>query len=177
MACESQLVEIRKFMTGTDLYRHRLTMPIQIDKLNDGPVPIQPGTNEEAALSSLAAHPDLGFAPEELRERTDIPSGSIHKTLQRLVEKGLARKTDTGYYYVAPDRDVRGLLQSIRALENLSREFEGDWFDRNPDWATDLPDLGTETVDTRQRETSLEESFSTDDLPDLGTESTEESDS
>jgi hypothetical protein len=150
-------------------------MPVQIDKLDDGSLPIRPGTNEEAALSILAAHPDLGFAPKELRERTDIPSGSIHKTLQRLVEKGLTRKTDTGYYYVAPDRDVRGLLRSIRTLENLSREFEGDWFDRNPGWATDLPDLGTETVDTRQRETSSEDPFSTDDLPDLGTESTEES--
>jgi hypothetical protein len=160
-----------------DLPGHRLTMPIQIDNLGDEPLPVQPDTNEEAALSVLAAHPDLGFAPKELRERTDISDGSIHKTLQRLVEKGLARKTEAGYYYVAPDRDVRGLLRSIQTLETLSREFEGDWFDRNPGWAAELPDLGTETVEAPQRETASDDPFSTDDLPDLGTESTEETDS
>lgn len=151
-------------------------MPIDIEERGDEPLPIRPDTNEEAVLTVLAAHPTLGFAPKELLEETDVPEGSIHKTLQRLVEKGLARKTEDGYYHVNADRDVVGLLRSLAALERMSREFEGDWFDRNPGWADDLPDLGPETVETSGHEEAADDALPTDDAPDLGTESAEESD-
>lgn len=150
-------------------------MPIDLDRRGDDPLPVRPDTNEEALLAVLAGHPSLGFAPKELVERTDVPSGSIHKTLQRLVEKGLVRKTDDGYYHVNAERDVAGLLESLRALDQLSREFEGDWFDRNPGWADDLPDLGTETVDVPHADDATDDGIPTEEFPDLGTESTDES--
>jgi hypothetical protein len=55
-------------------------------------------------------------------------------------------------------------------------EFEGDWFDRNPDWADDLPDLGTESVEMTPAPNEEDEPFETEHLPDIGKESLDNTD-
>ena len=83
----------RLFMTNTDVHRHTQTpMPIKLDS-NDEPPPVKPGTNAHELLSVLLEYPEMGFTPKELAEMTTVPHPSVHKTLTRLREKGLVRKS------------------------------------------------------------------------------------
>ncbi|WP_240150138.1 hypothetical protein [Haloarcula sp. JP-Z28] len=76
--------------------------------------PINPGTNEEAALRFLASEPEFGWPPVKIAERTDINSNSITKTMQRLYEKDLVDRI-SGRYFINPDleEEINGLLGDL----------------------------------------------------------------
>lgn len=113
-------------------------MPIRLDSDDESP-PVEPGTNAHVLLEVLADHPDMGFAPRELAELTDVPHGSVHKTLSRLADRGLVRQVDS-YWAIADDVAASrlGNLVSLSAIEETYGDdaYEGD------DWVDDRPDLG-----------------------------------
>lgn len=118
-------------------------MPVTFDEYDPdrGRIDLSEGTNAHAILSFLADHPDLGFTPKEIHERTDVPRGSVGTTLGRLQEHGLVRHRGD-YWAIAPDdrlAAVEGLALSAAAMADRD-----DWYGRTDDWADDLPDLDEE---------------------------------
>lgn len=130
-------------MTIADKRRYTLTpeMPIRIDALDgeDQALPVKPGTNAHELLEALAEHPEFGFTASELAELTDVPAGSVSKTLSRLEEDGLVRRVE-GYWTVADDV-VATSLASLVSLEAIEARYGDDAYGQAEDY-DDLPDLG-----------------------------------
>lgn len=102
-------------------------MPIRLDALEesgDAP-PVKPDTNAHELLTVLARHPDLGFTASELSEVTDVPEGSVGKTLSRLERDGLVRNVE-GYWALADELEASSVasLVSLAELESLSEDAE-----------------------------------------------------
>lgn len=102
-------------------------MPIRLDALEGGAAvpPVKPDTNAHELLAVLARHPDLGFAASELAEVTDVPEGSVGKTLARLERDGLARNVE-GYWALAEEIEATSVasLVSLGELESLADDVE-----------------------------------------------------
>ncbi|MFB6163183.1 MAG: MarR family transcriptional regulator [Halococcoides sp.] len=112
-------------------------MPIRIDDAADAP-PVTPDTNAEALLAVLLDHPEMGFAPKELAELTDVPHASVHKTLSRLRDRGLVRKVDS--YWAVADDVAASRMANVVSLATVAEEYGDDAYD--DEWADDAPDLG-----------------------------------
>jgi len=72
-----------------------------------------------------------GIAPSELAERLGMTRGAISKLIDRLVRKGLVRKTagkeDRRYQSVALTKDGQNLVPKLAALADQNdEEFFGD---------------------------------------------------
>jgi DNA-binding transcriptional ArsR family regulator len=116
-------------------------MPVRIDTLEDGrPLPVKPGTNAHELLSVLVDTPDLAFSAGELAELTDVPPGSVSKTLSRLEDDGLVRRIDG--YWAATDDVTAKRVASLVSLGAIADRYGDDGYGRNDEWAEDLPDLG-----------------------------------
>lgn len=98
-------------------------MPIRLDALEEGGgvPPVKPDTNAHELLTVLARHPDLGFTASELAEVTDVPEGSVGKTLSRLERDGLARNVE-GYWALAEEFEAASVasLVSLAELESTA---------------------------------------------------------
>lgn len=107
-------------------------------------------------------HPPEGDEGSGYSREGDLSDEEIEAELQRLEERKQRRRRE----------------RQKRTLENIHREGEGDWFVRNLDWADDLPDLGTESVETpcHQDGYGEDDPFKTEHLPDLGNESHDDTD-
>jgi len=114
-------------------------MPIKLDSDDEAP-PVKPGTNAHELLSVLLDHPDMGFTPKELAEMTEVPHSSVHKTLSRLREKGLARKVDS-YWAVAEDV-ASSRVANVVSLRQIEAAYGDDAYGEDDDWAGQAPDLG-----------------------------------
>lgn len=126
-------------MTIEDIWR--LEMPVRIDTLQEGDsLPVKPGTNAHEILSVLVANSDLAFSASELAEMTDVPSGSVSKTLTRLEDRDLVRRID-GYWAAAEDVTATQVA-SLVSLEAIQERYGDDYYGRNDGWDEDLPDLG-----------------------------------
>lgn len=100
------------------------------------------GTNGRQILEHLAEYPDLGFTPSELADELDIPQGSVGTTLSRLEERGLVRHK--GEYWAINIEAYDAQAASEIGLRAVADQFEGDHYDRNPDWDAALPDVDAE---------------------------------
>ena len=81
-------------------------MPRHIKALRDNdPFPVKPETNEYEALSFLVRNREYGFTPSEIAERTTIPEASVSKTMVRLFEKGLVKRSQGAYFVDPADAD------------------------------------------------------------------------
>ena len=116
-------------------------MPVNFDDYretqDDGDgLPVDPASNAYKILSYLAAHPDLGFKPAEIRDHVDVPAGSVNPTLARLEERGLVDHESP--YWSAGDDDrlvaLDGTNASMRAFEDrhAGDEFDG-WHETDVD--------------------------------------------
>lgn len=116
-------------------------MPIQLDPDgNDVSPPVTPGTNAHELLEVLADHPDMGFAPRELAELTDVAPGSIHKTLSRLEDRGLVRRVDS--YWAIADDVAASRLANVVSLGAIEETYGDDADAADDEWAETVPDLG-----------------------------------
>lgn len=116
-------------------------MPVRIDSLEgDDSLPVKPGTNAHEILSVLVANAELAFSASELAELTDVPSGSVSKTLSRLEDEGLVRRID-GYWAAAEDVTATRVA-SLVSLEAIQERYGDDYYGRNEGWDEDLADLG-----------------------------------
>lgn len=122
-------------MTSTD-------MPVEREYLeSDAPsLPVKAGTNAYELLSVLIANADLGFTAGELDELTDVPSGSVGKTLSRLEDRGLVEHLD-GYWVVADDT-IADHVGALLSLDAVGARYGDDFYGRTDDWVAELPDLG-----------------------------------
>ena len=119
-------------------------MPIDLDSDGEPETPpVEPGTNAHALLAVLAAHPDLGFAPRELTELTDVPHASVHKTLSRLDERGLVRSIDS-CWAIAGDIAATRIANRI-SLAAIEDDYGDDAYGSDDSWVDDRPDLGETT--------------------------------
>lgn len=116
-------------------------MPVRIDSLEDGGgLPVRPGSNGHEILAVLVDNPDLAFSASELAELTDVPSGSVSKTLERLVDDDLVRRIDG--YWAAADDVTAAQVGSLVSLEAVEARYGDDYYGQSDEWADDLPDLG-----------------------------------
>lgn len=126
-------------------------MPVEFDTYptNETEISLRTGTNAYEILSFLAEHPDTGFTPNELHEATDVKRGSVSPTLARLEDHGLVRHKGE-YWAIAPDDQLGAYSGMLHSLDAVSTQFAGDYYDRNPDWDDELPDLAGESEDTTE---------------------------
>ncbi len=114
-------------------------MPIKLDSNAESPL-VTPGTNAHELLVVLLEHPEMGFAPKELAELTEVPHSSVHKTLARLREKELVRQVDS-YWAVAEDVAASQVANAV-SLQEIEAEYGNDAYGNDDDWAETVPDLG-----------------------------------
>ncbi|MFC6961351.1 MarR family transcriptional regulator [Halocatena marina] len=124
-------------------------MPIKFDTYpaEGTNLSLRTGTNAYEILSFLAEHPDTGFTPSELHEATGVKRGSVSPTLARLEDNGLVRHKGE-YWAIAPEDRLGVYAGVLHSLDAVREQFAGDYYDRNPDWADDLPDITEESGDT-----------------------------
>ncbi|WP_458210502.1 MarR family transcriptional regulator [Haladaptatus sp. NG-SE-30] len=124
-------------------------MPVDFESYHPTELPKE-DTNGRLILEFLADNPELGFRAGELADELEIPRGSIGTTLSRLETRGLVRHKGE-YWAINPDA-YDAHTASLIGLETVAMQFEGDYYDQNPDWDADLPDLDETGDDTPSTE-------------------------
>ncbi|ODR79596.1 transcriptional regulator [Haladaptatus sp. W1] len=124
-------------------------MPVDFESYHPTELPNE-NTNGRYILEFLADDPELGYRAGELAEELDIPRGSVGTTLSRLETRGLVRHK--GEYWAINPEAYDAHTASLIGLETVAMQFEGDYYDENPDWDDDLPDL-----DEQEQESSSTE--------------------
>jgi sugar-specific transcriptional regulator TrmB len=119
-------------------------MPVDFESYHPNDLPDE-NTNGRRILKYLANHHELGFRASELAEELDIPRGSVGTTLRRLEQRGLIRHK--GKYWAINVEAYDAHTASVIGLQAVADQFEGDYYDQNSDWDSDLPDLDTEQTD------------------------------
>ncbi|WP_435119248.1 MarR family transcriptional regulator [Halolamina sp. C58] len=113
-------------------------MPVDFESYYPTNLPDE-GTNGREILEFLAANPETGYRPSELTAELGIPRGSVGTTLSRLHERGLVRHK--GEYWAINPEAYDARTASLVGLAAVAEQFEGDYYDENPDWDADLPDI------------------------------------
>jgi predicted transcriptional regulator len=117
-------------------------MPVDFESYHPNDLPGE-GTNGRQIITHLAQHPELGFTPSELADELGIPRGSVGTTLRRLEDRGLVRHK--GDYWAINVEAYDAQSASEIGLRAVADQFEGDYYDENPNWDADLPDIDAET--------------------------------
>lgn len=117
-------------------------MPVEFDSYvdskgdNEIDWTLREGSNAHTILSFLSEHPDQGFTPKEITEATDVPSGSVGKTLKRLEERQLVRHEEPYWAFGDDDRvgTYLGMLSSLETItDREATEDLDDWRAVNED--------------------------------------------
>ncbi|MCU4741236.1 MarR family transcriptional regulator [Halobacteria archaeon AArc-m2/3/4] len=116
-------------------------MPVDFESYYPTDLPDE-NTNGRRILEFLATHPDTGYRAGELAAELDIPRGSVGTTLSRLESRGLVRHK--GEYWAINPEAYDAHTASLIGLQTVAEQFDGDYYDRNPDWDADLPDLSAQ---------------------------------
>lgn len=93
--------------------------------------PIRDGSNAHRILSFLLEHPETGFTPSEIAERTEIPRGSVGPTLHRLEAIGIVRHKEP-YWAVATDDRLASEAGMLASLRSLAESGADDWAEIDP---------------------------------------------
>ncbi|MGA9399247.1 MAG: helix-turn-helix domain-containing protein [Haladaptatus sp.] len=121
-----------------------LHMPVDFESYHPTNLPNE-DTNGRDILEFLAEQPDLGFRAGEIAEELNIPRGSVGTTLSRLESRGLVRHK--GEYWAINPEAYDAHTASLIGLETVAMQFEGDYYDQNPDWDADIPDIDEQQQD------------------------------
>lgn len=124
-------------------------MPVDFESYHPTELPNE-NTNGRYILEFLADDPDLGYRAGELAKELDLPRGSVGTTLSRLETRGLVRHK--GEYWAINPQAYDAHTASLIGLETVAMQFEGDYYDENPDWDEDLPDLDEEEQENSSTE-------------------------
>lgn len=128
-----------------------LHVPVDFDSYRPTDLPDEE-TNGRRILEFLAANPETGFRASELARELDIPRGSVGTTLGRLEARGFVRHKGE-YWAIDPD-GYDAHAASVIGLEAVADQFDGDYYDENPDWDRHLPDLEDQEAAERSAEDS-----------------------
>ena len=91
------------------------------------PVPFD---HREDDSERLATHPETGFTPGEISERTGISRENVEPTLRRLKARALVRDEESGWTIGRDDRLAAYsamILGSEAASDHFENEDWGDW--------------------------------------------------
>ncbi|QSX00601.1 MarR family transcriptional regulator [Haloterrigena alkaliphila] len=124
-------------------------MPVDFENYQPTELPDE-DTNGRRILEFLAANPELGYRAGELAEELDIPRGSVGTTLSRLESRGFVRHK--GEYWAINPEAYDAHTASVIGLRSVADQFEGDYYDRNPDWDANLIDLSERENDENSPE-------------------------
>jgi len=120
-------------------------MPVDFENYHPSDLPRE-DSHGRRILEYLAENPELGFRPTELAADLDIPQGSIGTTLRRLESRGFVRHK--GDYWAINSEAYDAETASAIGLETVAEAFRGDYYDRNPEWDAELPDIESDDGDT-----------------------------
>ncbi|SFS67907.1 MarR family transcriptional regulator [Halostagnicola kamekurae] len=124
-------------------------MPVDFEQYRPTDLPDE-NTNGRAILEFLAERPETGYRAGELATELDIPRGSVGTTLSRLETRGLVRHK--GEYWAINPAAYDAHTASVVGLQTVADQFEGDYYDDNPDWDSDLEDLNEQANEsTREK--------------------------
>ena len=126
-----------------------LHMPVDFENYQPTDLPDE-DTNGRRILEFLAANPETGYRAGELAAELEIPRGSVGTTLSRLESRGLVRHK--GQYWAINPEAYDAHTASVIGLQTVAEQFEGDYYDQNPDWDADLPDLDEQAADDESSE-------------------------
>lgn len=94
-------------------------MPVRFDEYDRESEAIdwrpRPDSNAARILRFLVDHPETGFTPTEIAEATDVATGSVGPTLQRLHERGLVRHREP-YWAAADDDRIAAYERMLRGM-------------------------------------------------------------
>ena len=113
-------------------------MPVDFENYQPSDLP-GANTNGRKILRYLAASPETGYRAGEIAEALELPRGSVGTTLSRLHDQGFVRHKGQ-YWAINPDA-YDAHTASLIGLAAVSEQFEGDYYDENPDWDANLSDL------------------------------------
>lgn len=119
-------------------------MPVDFESYHPTDLPDE-NTNGRRILEFLAAHPEMGYRAGELADELEIPRGSVGTTLSRLENRGLVRHK--GEYWAINSEAYDAHTASLIGLQTVADQFDGDYYDQNPNWDADLPDLSEQEED------------------------------
>lgn len=120
-------------------------MPVDFESYRPNDLPDEE-TNGRRILEFLADRPDLGFRAGEIAEALDVPRGSVGTTLSRLEERGFVRHK--GEYWAVDPEAFDAHAASAVGLRAIADAFEGDYYDRTPEWDADLEGLDDDGTDS-----------------------------
>lgn len=120
-------------------------MPVDFESYHPSDLPTE-NTNGRQILEYLAQNPELGFRPSELAEELNIPRGSVGTTLRRLEQRGFIRHK--GDYWAINLEAYDAHTASEIGLKAVAEQFEGDYYDQNPEWDAELSDINADAGDT-----------------------------
>jgi predicted transcriptional regulator len=117
--------------TSNTLTNKRIRMPIDIETFESSPedrLQHSGKTNADRVMRFLAAHPDQAFTQSEIRDATDVKTGSISVVLSRLEDRGLVRHK--GNYWALGEADdvaaYTSMVESTRAANDRFGEEDMD---------------------------------------------------
>lgn len=122
-------------------------MPVNFDEYrkqkDNGGLAFDPDTHAYRILSFLGDHPESGFKPSEIADRTDIKPGSVRGTLKRLEENGLVRHSEP-YWAIGDDDRVAALTGTMLSLKAVGDRYADDEFEGWEENAVDPRELRDE---------------------------------
>ena len=114
-------------------------MPVDFESYEpsrDETVQLDAESNAFRIVRFLSEHPEAGFTPKEITERTGVVRGSVGTTLSRLEKRGLVRHKKP-YWAIAPDEDIT-VVESTATTEQLADEQFGE--ERWDEWKVGAED-------------------------------------
>ena len=114
-------------------------MPIDIETFESSPedqLQYSGETNADRVMRFLTAHPDQAFTQSEIRDATDVKTGSISVVLSRLEDRGLVRHK--GNYWALGEADevaaYASMVESTRAAnDRFGEEDMDEWLEHAVD--------------------------------------------
>jgi DNA-binding IclR family transcriptional regulator len=103
-------------------------MPVEYDKYDPdgGRMDLSEGTNAYKILSFLAEHPETGFTPKEIHEKTGVKRGSVGTTLSRLEDRGLVRHKGDVWAIGADDRLAAQGAIHVASSASVTDDYFGE---------------------------------------------------
>mgnify|MGYP000521893764 CR=1 FL=1 len=125
--------------TPNTLRDKKIHMPIDMETFESTPedhLQHSGETNADRVMRFLAAHPNQAFTQGEIRDATEVKSGSISVVLSRLEDRGLVRHK--GNYWAVGEADevaaYTSMVESTRAAnDRFGEEDMNEWLEHAVD--------------------------------------------
>lgn len=118
---------------------------------HDADIDLTPGTPKSDIVAVLYGNLDDRFSVDDIRERLDIPHGTVTTTLTRLNNGGLIGEAGDSYSHGPDQRD--DLRRYVASLNQLETKFDDKIYDEH----TTIDDSQLEEIDEDELDAELAE--------------------